>query len=241
VTLVSCAITCWVRSAIRAAFSDGRARPRPWVRVERLGAAQTPARASIAVRAMLTSAVGRSVRPRRFGVETELPTEFVSRAVVVFIHVAQSPRRSVLGDLFEEVDVALKKNESRGGDLIDRETGFGARVRRRRTVGQCERRASSAAVDRPLECDTPRLRSSSTWHLGGGEGNGGRARVAWTGAAGRRTPSGLVLLQDGRSATCRRAGCAPRPIFRLGDEERQPSRGGELTSWTSLMVLSRCL
>jgi len=43
-----------------------------------------------------------------------------------------------------------------------------------------------------------------------------RARVAWTGAAGRRTPSGLGTPSRCRSATCRRAGCAPRPTLRLG-------------------------
>ena len=55
-TLVSCAMICWVRSAILAAFSDGRARASSselvwsdWV------PPSTPARASMAVRAMLIS------------------------------------------------------------------------------------------------------------------------------------------------------------------------------------------
>ena len=126
---VSCAITCWVRSAMRAAFSVGqRERLVHRVRVQALRAAEHAGQRLD--RGADDVDLGLLRGERHAGglrVEAQLQRALGSRAVAL-AHPARPDAAggAVLGDLLEEVDVRVEEERQARRELVDVEPGRAA-------------------------------------------------------------------------------------------------------------------
>ncbi len=117
-------MTCWVRSARRAACSVGRASASSKASVCRLWVPpSTPASASIATRTRFTSGCWAvSETPAVWVWKRSWHERAVGRPVAL-AHPAgpDAPRGAVLGDLLEEVDVGVEEEAEPRRELVDRQ------------------------------------------------------------------------------------------------------------------------
>ena len=141
-TRVSFAITCWVRSAMRAAFSVGqRERLVHRVRVQALRAAEHAGQRLDRGAHDVDLGLLRGERHARgLRVEPQLQRALGARAVAV-AHPARpdAARGAVLGDLLEEVDVRVEEERQPRRERVDVEAGLQPELDVREPVGERER------------------------------------------------------------------------------------------------------
>ena len=227
-TFVSYASTCWVRSAMRAAFSVGSAIASSIELVcRRLRAPEDPGEClhrgpdDVDLRLL-----GRERHPCGLGVEPQLHRALQLRAVAVVEPPGpDAARRPVLGDLLEEVDVGVEEEAQPGREGIDGQ----ARLQRQLDVGEAVgegegqllrgRRAGLADV---VAGDRDRVPAR---HLRGGEVHGVAHQPHRLAGREHELLLGLVLLQDVVLEGAAQAGAVHAGLLGLRDEHGEDDRG----------------
>ena len=141
-TLVSWAMICCVRKAIRAVFSVGNAMASSIELVcSDCVPPSTPANASIAVRTMLISGCcAVSDTPAVWVWKRNWSERLELRAIAITQPTSpDAPSGAVLGDLLEEIDVGVEEERQSRCERVDRQAGLHRQLDVGKPIGQRER------------------------------------------------------------------------------------------------------